>query len=53
MKCPICQQKMDGIPPLQKEEWICVNEDCDAYGREFYGRRQSTVNKQKDFYVDT
>jgi len=46
MNCPYCRKKMDGIPPLNKEEWICVNDDCVACGREFYGSKQSTINKQ-------
>jgi len=42
MMCPDCGEKLHGIAPLSEEEWICAN--C---GVEYYGIKQSTINKQK------
>ena len=45
MNCPECKQKLDGIPPLDKEEWICHNDECPLYGKELYGSTQDEVDK--------
>jgi len=45
MKCPKCGRYLHGIPPLEKEEFLCVNEDCQLYGKEIYGGTQEKLNK--------
>jgi len=54
MKCPDCGQKLHGIPPLSKEEWVCENPNCPANKRssnnanaEYYGVTQKEINEQK------
>lgn len=53
MKCPDCGQRLHGIPPLGKEEWVCENSACPAnkdksYAfAEYYGKTQKEVNAQK------
>jgi hypothetical protein len=53
MKCPDCGQKLHGISPLGREEWVCDNYECpgnkgELYGNaEYYGRTQQEINKQK------
>lgn len=51
MKCPFCGERLHGIAPLSKEEWICDNSDCPAnqghtmVNAEFYGSTQKEINK--------
>ena len=47
MRCPFCGEPLHGIPPLSKEEWKCVNEDCSASRdlTEFYGSTQKEINE--------
>ena len=48
MKCPICNKELVGIIPLNKEEWICINENC-FLGKnplmEIYGITQKEINR--------
>lgn len=54
MKCPKCGKRMVGIPPLSKEEWKCVNEDCPCSRTlaEFYGSTQKEVNENAKYLKD-
>lgn len=51
MICPFCGERLYGISPCSKEEWICDNSDCPAnqghtmVNAEFYGSTQKEINK--------
>ena len=52
MKCPDCRTRLVGIPPLSREEWMCINDACPSNKytschAEFYGTTQKEINTQK------